>query len=59
MADDKGDGDGGEEKSRPLMPMGSVFEGALFVFFEMVVYKLGEALGQSPEVIRSRHTNLE
>ncbi|KAJ6339210.1 hypothetical protein OIU77_007213 [Salix suchowensis] len=63
MADDKGDGDGDgdgeEEKSRPLMPMGSVYEGALFVLFEMVVYKLGEALGQSPEAIRSRHTNLE
>ncbi|KAJ8771427.1 hypothetical protein K2173_026604 [Erythroxylum novogranatense] len=52
MADDEG-------KSRPLMPMGSVYEGALFVLFEMVVYKLGEVLGQSPEAIRSRHTNLE
>ncbi|KAJ6410785.1 hypothetical protein OIU84_007523 [Salix udensis] len=65
MADDKGDGDGDgdgdgeEEKSRALMPMGSVYEGALFVLFEMVVYRLGEALGQSPEAIRSRHTNLE
>ncbi|CAK7337239.1 unnamed protein product [Dovyalis caffra] len=57
MADDKGDG--GEMKSRPLMPMGSVYEGGLFVLFEMVVYRLGEALGQSPEAIRSRHTNLE
>lgn len=46
-------------KSRPLLPMGSVYEGALFVLFEMVVYKLGEALGESPEAVRSRHTNLE
>lgn len=53
MADD------GEVKSRPLLPMGSVYEGALFVLFEMVVYKLGEALGESPEAVRSRHTNLE
>ncbi|KHN26668.1 hypothetical protein glysoja_041492 [Glycine soja] len=48
-----------DAKSRPLLPMGSVYEGALFVLFEMVVYKLGEALGESPEAVRSRHTNLE
>lgn len=58
MADDDDDEEG-KEKSRPLMPMGSVYEGAMFVLFEMVVYKLGEALGQSPEAVRSRHTNLE
>lgn len=57
MADDGGEA--GDEKSRPLMPMGSLYEGALFVLFEMVVYKLGEALGESPEAVRSRHTNLE
>lgn len=52
--------DGGEAvESRPLLPMGSVYEGALFVLFEMVVYRLGEALGQSAEAIRARHTNLE
>ncbi|KAF5731145.1 hypothetical protein HS088_TW19G00750 [Tripterygium wilfordii] len=57
MADDEGTP--GEKKSRPLMPMGSLYEGAMFVLFEMVVYQLGEALGQSPEAVRSRHTNLE
>ncbi|XP_031269545.1 uncharacterized protein LOC116128014 [Pistacia vera] len=57
MADDGGEEE--REKSRPLMPMGSVYEGAMFVLFEMVVYKLGEVLGQSPETVRSRHTNLE
>ncbi|XP_022736131.1 uncharacterized protein LOC111289393 [Durio zibethinus] len=57
MADDKEDR--GEEKSRTLLPMGSVYEGAMFVLFEMVVYKLGEVLGESPEAIRARHTNLE
>ncbi|CAN6705684.1 unnamed protein product [Malus baccata var. baccata] len=56
MADDGGD----VMKSRPLLPMGSVYEGALFVLFEMVVYKLSEVLGQSPEdAIRARHANLE
>ena len=56
MADDE---DGDVVKSRPLLPMGSVYEGALFVLFEMVVYKLGEVLGESTEAVRSRHTNLE
>lgn len=56
MANDKDEED---LKARPLLPMGSVYEGALYVLFEMVVYKLGEVLGESPEAIRSRHTNLE
>lgn len=58
MANDADAGDVTE--SWPLLPLGSAYEGALFVLFEMVVYKLGEALGQSsPEAIRARHTNLE
>ncbi|KAH0686376.1 hypothetical protein KY284_016929 [Solanum tuberosum] len=56
MADDNA-GDG--EKEQPLLPMGSVYEGAMFVLFEMVVFKLGEILKQSPEDVRTRHTNLE
>ncbi|RDY01549.1 hxlB, partial [Mucuna pruriens] len=45
----------GNVKSRPLLPMGSVYEAALFVLFEMmIVYKLGE----SQEAVRSHHTNL-
>ncbi|XP_049394252.1 uncharacterized protein LOC125858504 [Solanum stenotomum] len=56
MADDNvGDG----EKERPLLLMGSVYEGAMFVLFEMVVFKLGEILKQSPGDVRARHTNLE
>lgn len=50
---------GGSGSGRALLPMGSVYEGAMFVLFEMVVYELGEALGRSPEEIRARHTNLE
>lgn len=56
MADDGVEVEGGRAS---LLPMGSVYEGALFVLFEMVVYKLVEVLGQSPDEIRSRHTNLE
>ena len=57
MADDHEES--GEIKSRPLLPMGSLYEGAMFVLFEMVVYKLGEIFAESPEAVRSRHTNLE
>lgn len=55
MADDGGEVDG----TTPLLPMGSLYEGAMFVLFEMVVFKLASVLGQNPDEIRSRHTNLE
>lgn len=52
MADDQG-------TSASLLPMGSVFEGAMFLVFEMLVLRLAALLDQSPEAIRARHTNLE
>ncbi|KAI5670112.1 hypothetical protein M9H77_10476 [Catharanthus roseus] len=55
MADDEKVG----ERRRPLLPMGSLYEGAMFVLFEMVVFKLAEVLVESPEAVRARHTNLE
>jgi 6-phospho-3-hexuloisomerase len=42
-----------------MLPMGSVFEGALFLLFEIMVLKLGKLLGATPEEMRSRHTNME
>ncbi|KAL6882650.1 hypothetical protein ACP4OV_011340 [Aristida adscensionis] len=45
--------------SRAKMPMGSLYEGAMFVLFEMVVLELARVLGQSPAQMRARHTNLE
>ncbi|PWA93907.1 Sugar isomerase (SIS) [Artemisia annua] len=60
MANDHDDGGGEAGVGGPsLLPMGSVYEGALFVLFEMVVYKLASILGQNADKIRSRHTNLE
>ncbi|CAM8924302.1 unnamed protein product [Rhodiola kirilowii] len=59
MADDQQESGGGGAGAREVLPMGSLFEGAMFVLFEMVVFKLGEILGESPEAIRLRHTNLE
>ncbi|XP_059304832.1 uncharacterized protein LOC132056577 [Lycium ferocissimum] len=56
MADDD---DNGDKEEREVLPMGSLYEGAMFVLFEMVVYKLGQVLKQSPETVRARHTNLE
>ncbi|QHO53021.1 uncharacterized protein DS421_2g44280 [Arachis hypogaea] len=53
MADDE-EGEGNE-----LLLIGSFYEGAPFVLFEMLVYKLREALDQTPEAVRSHHTNLE
>ncbi len=42
-----------------VLPMGSVYEGALFVLFEVMVLRLRDLLGVSPEDMRARHTNLE
>ncbi len=39
--------------------MGSVFEGALFLVFEVMVLKLKDLTGQSTVAMRSRHTNME
>lgn len=42
-----------------VLPMGSLYEGALFVLFEIMVLKLRDLLGVSPEAMRANHTNLE
>jgi 6-phospho-3-hexuloisomerase len=42
-----------------VLPMGSVFEGALFVLFEVMVLKLKTKLAVSAEAMRARHTNME
>lgn len=52
MADDQGD-------KVALLPMGSVFEGCLFLLFEVMILKLKERLNVSAEAMRANHTNLE
>ena len=42
-----------------VLPMGSLFEGAMFLVFEVLVLRLREALGETPETMRARHTNME
>lgn len=53
MADDQG------AARSSVLPMGSLFEGALFVLFEVMVLKLIARLQISPETMRANHTNLE
>ena len=53
MADDQG-----EQKSS-VLPMGSLYEGAIFLLFEIMVLKLREKITVDPEVMRANHTNLE
>lgn len=52
MADDRG------EKTS-VLPMGSLFEGAMFMLFEVMVLKLKAQMAISDADMRSRHTNLE
>jgi 6-phospho-3-hexuloisomerase len=42
-----------------VLPMGSVYEGALFFLAEIMVLRLRTALGQSAAMMRARHTNME
>jgi 6-phospho-3-hexuloisomerase len=53
MADDRGAG------VTSVLPMGSLFEGAQFLVFELLVLRLRDRLGESAESMRARHTNLE
>jgi 6-phospho-3-hexuloisomerase len=42
-----------------ILPMGSVFEGALFVLFEVMILKLKTKLNVTDHAMRANHTNLE
>ena len=53
MADDQG------AAKTSVLPMGSLFEGALFVLFEVMVLKLKARLDISADDMRANHPNLE
>jgi 6-phospho-3-hexuloisomerase len=53
MADDTG------PAVASVLPMGSLFEGAQYLVFEMLVLMLRDRLGVAPDAMRARHTNLE
>ncbi|PWW00017.1 3-hexulose-6-phosphate isomerase [Hoeflea marina] len=42
-----------------MLPMGSLYEGALFLLFEIMVLELRDRLGETMETMRARHTNME
>ena len=52
MADD-------QVASASMLPMGSLYEGAQFLVFELLVCELRDAMGETPETMRTRHTNLQ
>jgi 6-phospho-3-hexuloisomerase len=51
MADDKG--------GASVLPMGSLYEAAMLIFFDIVSILLRERTAQTADAMRSRHTNLE
>ena len=55
MADDRPD----DGTAPGVLPMGSLYEAAQLLFFDLVTLLLRERLGQNAEALRSRHTNLE
>jgi 6-phospho-3-hexuloisomerase len=52
MADDRG-------PALSVLPMGSLFETAQMIFFELVILKLRPRFSETSETMRARHTNLE
>ncbi|RJE89320.1 SIS domain-containing protein [Paracoccus onubensis] len=52
MADDQGD-------TVSVLPMGSLYEGAQYVLFEILILALRDAMGLTTEDMRKNHTNLE
>lgn len=53
MARDQGAG------ATSVLPMGSLYEGALYVLFEILILGLRDRLGVTPTQMRANHTNLE
>ncbi|MFO1070264.1 MAG: SIS domain-containing protein [Geminicoccaceae bacterium] len=52
MADDRA-------SKTSVLPMGSLFETAQMVLFELLILRLRDRVGETPETMRARHTNLE
>ncbi len=48
-----------EPSAASVLPMGSLFEGAQYLTFELLILALRDHLAITPEAMRARHTNLE
>lgn len=46
-------------KATSVLPMGSLYEALMFLFFELLVLDLRDRMGVAPEAMRANHTNLE
>ena len=53
MANDQG------AAATSVLPMGSLFEGAQYLAFELLVLALRDRVAVDPQAMRARHTNLE
>lgn len=53
MANDQG------ESATSVLPMGSIYEGSMFMLFEMMILQLQELMKVSTDDMRARHTNME
>jgi 6-phospho-3-hexuloisomerase len=53
MANDQG------AAAKSVLPMGSLYEAAMMLVFEVLVLQLRDRLGETAETMRARHTNLE
>jgi len=51
--------DGQSPDLASILPMGSLFEGAQYLVFEVLILHLRDHLGVDPDAMRARHTNLE
>lgn len=52
MANDQGN-------NLSVLPMGSLYEGAIYLLFEIMILKLKSRLNVSAEAMRANHTNME
>jgi 6-phospho-3-hexuloisomerase len=48
-----------DQAAQSVLPMGSLYEAAMLIFFDIVSIVLRERTGQTMEGMRGRHTNLE
>jgi 6-phospho-3-hexuloisomerase len=42
-----------------VLPMGSIFEGSMFLLFEAMVARIAKLRGETAATMRARHTNIE
>jgi 6-phospho-3-hexuloisomerase len=48
-----------DAQATSTLPMGSLYEGALFLLFEVMALRLADILGETADTMRARHTNME